>query len=402
MGFLRRLFGGAPGDGHATSIQFTVSTEGGRDFHEGMELCVVTVGGVSIPGEVYRDYQRDVQDWSSGVSLHDPRTGRSMRRDDYYPPAFVAAGARSTAVVGLPHHPDSQSEAFAVGQRVRLVPEPTNPANPRAIAVRSGDGRLLAGYISDDELERVREGDPPATEGIVTWENFTWRPRTRIGLRILIGPRVSLAVVPASKARAEFARRQSIYMQGRLAEDAEREREMARRQQEREEAAAAREAARIERETHREAKRRAAAQAAAWKLQGLCVECGATIEPRAGSGRRAVRCVLHRQPEPPSDDRPAGVAKEGDARHDRAAEREDERPYANTTCPYCGAVPDPLPKAKSRCRVCGQAIFVRSAPDGFCYLLQEVDLPVVEAAWVEYHQAKAAEEARSRNAGGAG
>ena len=63
-----------------------------------------------------------------------------------------------------------------------------------------------------------------------------------------------------------------------------------------------------------------------------------------------------------------------------------ERPYANTTCPYCGATPEPLPKAKSRCKVCGEAIYVRSGPDGQLYLLQEVDLPALEAAWDEARQ----------------
>lgn len=60
-----------------------------------------------------------------------------------------------------------------------------------------------------------------------------------------------------------------------------------------------------------------------------------------------------------------------------------ERPYANTACPYCGVEMSPLPKAKSKCRSCGQSVFVRSGPDGMRYLLQEVDLPALEAAWAE-------------------
>ena len=60
-----------------------------------------------------------------------------------------------------------------------------------------------------------------------------------------------------------------------------------------------------------------------------------------------------------------------------------DRPYANTECPYCKVVMSPLPKAKSKCRNCGQSVFVRSGPDGLRYLLQEVDIPVIEAAWAE-------------------
>lgn len=72
-------------------------------------------------------------------------------------------------------------------------------------------------------------------------------------------------------------------------------------------------------------------------------------------------------------------------------------PCANTACPYCGAVPDPLPKAKSRHGKCRHAIYVRSGPDGFRYLLQDVDLPVLEAARAEFNDPKAAEEARERS-----
>lgn len=60
-----------------------------------------------------------------------------------------------------------------------------------------------------------------------------------------------------------------------------------------------------------------------------------------------------------------------------------DRPYANTACPYCKTEMSPLPRAKPRCRRCGQAVYVRSGPDGMRCLLQEIDLPVLEAAWAE-------------------
>jgi hypothetical protein len=61
-----------------------------------------------------------------------------------------------------------------------------------------------------------------------------------------------------------------------------------------------------------------------------------------------------------------------------------ERRYASEACPYCTVRLDPLPKAKKRCLACGQSIYVRSGPDGMTYLLQEVDLPILEEAWGEY------------------
>jgi ssDNA-binding Zn-finger/Zn-ribbon topoisomerase 1 len=60
-----------------------------------------------------------------------------------------------------------------------------------------------------------------------------------------------------------------------------------------------------------------------------------------------------------------------------------DRPYANTACPYCKVEMSPLPKAKSKCKSCGAAVYVRSGPDGMRYLLQEADLAVLEAAWAE-------------------
>jgi len=68
-----------------------------------------------------------------------------------------------------------------------------------------------------------------------------------------------------------------------------------------------------------------------------------------------------------------------------AAAADPRAEYANTTCPYCSAPLDPIPKAKKKCPACGQPIFVRRAPDGLRYLLQERDLPVLEQAWAEVH-----------------
>ena len=61
-----------------------------------------------------------------------------------------------------------------------------------------------------------------------------------------------------------------------------------------------------------------------------------------------------------------------------------ERPYANTTCPYCDAELDPLPKSRKRCPSCRQPVHVRSQPDGMTHLIKASDVPAAEEAWEEY------------------
>jgi hypothetical protein len=58
--------------------------------------------------------------------------------------------------------------------------------------------------------------------------------------------------------------------------------------------------------------------------------------------------------------------------------------YASTTCPYCEATLDPLPKAKKKCPACRRTIYVRVGPDAFVYLLQDADRPALERAWAEF------------------
>ena len=74
-----------------------------------------------------------------------------------------------------------------------------------------------------------------------------------------------------------------------------------------------------------------------------------------------------------------------------------ERPYASSECPYCGLPLDPLPRAKKQCPACRRSIYVRSGPDGIRYLLQEVDLPVLEQAWAEFREERMRTELAERN-----
>ena len=97
-------------------------------------------------------------------------------------------GARIIEVAGVTHHPNHDAPAFTAEQPVRLVPEPDNPYDRNAIAVRSADGRLMAGYVPrGDAAWCHRHGG--AFTGVVVWEYRAARDvRDRRGLRVLIAP----------------------------------------------------------------------------------------------------------------------------------------------------------------------------------------------------------------------
>ncbi len=215
------------------------------------------------------------------------------------PEAARAAGARDIAIVGLPYHTASQGAEFGVGRKVRVIPEPSNPVDKRAIAICSLDGRRVAGYIPSDDLDRIWTTTPFPREGVIVWENFTWRPRTRIGLRAVIGPSVDLVPVAPRDRSREAARREAAYAAAQQVADQRREQLRLEREAERERQRAAlveaRQAERAERE-------RLKAEAKAAKLEltdqrraaGVCVQCGGPIEPAAGRGRPSLRCATCR------------------------------------------------------------------------------------------------------------
>ena len=61
-------------------------------------------------------------------------------------------------VAGENHYRNEiQRRDFAPGARVRLVPEPDNPYDADAVAVRSGNGRLKCGYVPREEAAKVKE-----------------------------------------------------------------------------------------------------------------------------------------------------------------------------------------------------------------------------------------------------
>ncbi len=100
----------------------------------------------------------------------------------------------------------------------------------------------------------------------------------------------------------------------------------------------------------------------------------------AGALASAPRALPAVPAPPPAPVRPA-----------RAHVEPSERTYASELCPYCREPMEPPPKAKTRCKFCRQPVFVRTGPDGLRYLLQEIDLPTMEAEWATQTARDAAE-----------
>ena len=112
--------------------------------------------------------------------------------------ALEAVGARFVEVAGTTHHADHDAPAFAAEEPVLLVPEPENEQDPKAIAVRSADGRLHAGYLPREVASWCRRRGG-YTAGLVLWEyRNPARPADRTGLRILIAP-VPITVEPTPR-----------------------------------------------------------------------------------------------------------------------------------------------------------------------------------------------------------
>ena len=96
-------------------------------------------------------------------------------------------GLESINVVGEKYRIDAvQSAAFAPGSRVLLIPEPSNPVDPHALAVWSAERKLHAGYIPKEDAERIkRKLDRQPHDVFVVWETREGRQRTNIRLLLV-------------------------------------------------------------------------------------------------------------------------------------------------------------------------------------------------------------------------
>jgi HIRAN domain len=96
-------------------------------------------------------------------------------------------GLDAVRVAGVSHrHAQLQDPSFAPGQPLALVPEPTNPVDPNAIAVWNSDRTLQIGYLpraKAAKLAKERASNTPL--GCLSmWEDRVCGQR--VGLRILL------------------------------------------------------------------------------------------------------------------------------------------------------------------------------------------------------------------------
>ena len=228
------------------------------------------VGPIVINAALYMGYSRGGDDWADGIRLEDPDCGGMLFGDDVYPREWIEAGIRDVAVVGIPYHPDSQRPDFSVGRYVRLVPEPNNPKDRRAIAVRSVDGRRLGGYVPGDRLDDL-------------WDHYSGPVRERLGLYVVAAPSIEFRLVPPQNVDAERARRNAIYEVGGE--------QQLRTRQAKEAQLEARKSTKANATPNAERIRAARlASIAERQATGSCVSCGGAIESHTQSGDRQIRC----------------------------------------------------------------------------------------------------------------
>lgn len=125
-----------------------------------------------------------------GIQLLDPEHGTYVFDDDI---SATWSGLWPTYLAGAEKNSDSARPQFDAGQVVELIPEPDNPYDGNAIAVRSLDRRYKAGYIPRDATEHVRRMvDNGPIAALVQWEQRTPGATQRQRLRLLIGPATCL------------------------------------------------------------------------------------------------------------------------------------------------------------------------------------------------------------------
>jgi hypothetical protein len=105
-----------------------------------------------------------------GYNLRDAASGEPVRWED--------PRIRVIAAAGVTFRPESlEDPSFDPGQRLELVPEPTNEHDPNAIGIWNGDRTLQVGYVPAAVAPDVA-GDEQA---VSLW-------RVDGGLRVLLAP----------------------------------------------------------------------------------------------------------------------------------------------------------------------------------------------------------------------
>jgi hypothetical protein len=140
-------------------------------------------------------YQRRLRDFTRedgtrllglGLEVWDAE-GRDVPWDEY---GRIDPSARNFKIAGAHYRAEAlQSDSFAPGSPLALVPEPDNPHDPRAIKMLDATGTEHVGYVPAELCADLHEllVARPDLAALVAWE---WRldSGTRSALRALVAP----------------------------------------------------------------------------------------------------------------------------------------------------------------------------------------------------------------------
>jgi hypothetical protein len=106
----------------------------------------------------------------------------------------VSQGLYAFDVAGTAYRKEAlQDSAFSPGKRLVILPDPTNPVDPEALAVWDSTHKLHIGYVPKDCSPRMKKrmiGEEGFTY-ISMWEEK--KGKVRVGLRVLvIAPNVKI------------------------------------------------------------------------------------------------------------------------------------------------------------------------------------------------------------------
>ena len=132
----------------------------------------------------------------SGFQLRDG-DGRALAWDDE---ALAAEGVTVFSVAGVSYRLEAaQSDGFAPGSLLALVPEPENEFDPNAIGVWDEARREQVGFVPADRAVEIGERLRDQVGAIVLWE---WRTQgKRSALRVLVAPSLTVGRLRRSAAR---------------------------------------------------------------------------------------------------------------------------------------------------------------------------------------------------------
>jgi len=99
----------------------------------------------------------------------------------------VSQGLYAFDVAGTSYRKEAlQDSAFSVGKRLAILPDPTNPVDPQALAVWDSAHKLHIGFVPKDcsSAMKKRMIKEEGYTYLSIWENR--EGKTRVGLRVLV------------------------------------------------------------------------------------------------------------------------------------------------------------------------------------------------------------------------